>query len=401
MTKKRTSQNVIIVMCWLLYSMAYLGRYSYNANKELIIANYNLTEDAIAGLVESAFFLAYGIGQIINGIFCSRYNKKWIFPIVLTLSSVVNLAVYFGVPFYTIKYLWFINGLLQSCLWSSIISVISKTVDDKHMKWALILMSTTTCVGTVAAYSSSSLFVYLDNYKLSFLFGAVVMTLLGLIWFKIYSPELEIYKPKEEVENSKNSAKSKSGSLIILMILLGFFAVLHNFIKDGLTTWMPTILKNSYNLRDEGSILLTIVLPLLGIFGAIIVIKINQYIKNFTLLISLLFAVSAIGMGSIVYFANIPITIFVICFAVVVCMMHGINNITNSLAPLKLRDKVDSGKMAGIINGCCYAGSTLSSYGMGKIADLGNWQLVLDILFYMSVFSLVVGLLCAPLTRKK
>ena len=398
MTNKRVSQNVIIVMCWLVYSLAYLGRYSYNANITLIIEDYGVS-NAQAGLVATAFYFAYGVGQIINGIFCSRYNKKWIFPVALSLSSAINLAVFFGAPFFTIKYLWFINGLLQSCLWSSIISVLSKTMDDKHMKWALVPMSTTTCVGTVATYSASSLFVHFNNYRLSFLFGAIVMTLLGLVWFLIYSPELEVYQPKEEIK-TKNSNNAKFSGVMTLTVLLCFFAITHNFLKDGLTTWVPEILKKRYGLDDSLSVLSTNVLPILGIVCAILVIKINQYIKNFVLLISLLFAVGTIGTGSLAYFTNMNATVAIICFGMVVCMMHGINNITNSLAPLKLRDKVDSGKMAGIINGCCYAGSTLSTYGMGKIADIGGWQLVLDILFYMSLFSLVVGLLCAPLTRK-
>lgn len=400
MTKKKTSQNVIIIMCWLLYSLAYLGRFSYNANITLIMEDYGVNR-AQAGLVATFFFFAYGIGQVINGILSSKYNKKWIFPIALTLSSAINIAVFFGTPFFTIKYLWFINGLLQSCLWSGVISVISKTVDNKHMKWALVLMSTTTCVGTIATYSASSLFVSLNHYRLSFLFGAAVMTALGIIWFNIYGTELEVYQPEAKPQSSQTVQKGRAGGVMTLMILLGFFAVLHNIVKDGLTTWMPDILKQRYALKDSISILSTIILPILGIVGAIMVIKINQYIKNFVLLISLLFAVGAIGTGCIAYFVKMPVILAVFCFGAVVCMMHGINNITNSLAPLKMRDRIDSGKMAGIINGCCYAGSTISSYGMGKIADLGGWQLVLNILFILCIFAVVVGLLSSPLTKEE
>ena len=69
--RKKVSQNVIIVMCWLVYSFAYLGRYSYNANITLIIDDYGVTK-AQAGLVATFFFFAYGIGQIFNGILSNR-----------------------------------------------------------------------------------------------------------------------------------------------------------------------------------------------------------------------------------------------------------------------------------------------------------------------------------------
>ena len=91
MTKKKTSQNLIIIMCWLVYSLAYLGRFSYNANITLIIEDYGVNK-AQAGLVATFFFFAYGIGQVINGILSSKYNKKLIFPIALTISSLINLA---------------------------------------------------------------------------------------------------------------------------------------------------------------------------------------------------------------------------------------------------------------------------------------------------------------------
>ena len=84
-------------MCFLVYSIAYFGRYSYNANITLIIDDYGVTK-AQAGLVATFFFFAYGVGQVINGILSSRYNKRILFPTVLLVSSAINLALYFGAP---------------------------------------------------------------------------------------------------------------------------------------------------------------------------------------------------------------------------------------------------------------------------------------------------------------
>ena len=56
--------------------------------------------------------------------------------------------------------------------------------------------------------------------------------------------------------------------------------------------------------------------------------------------------------------------------------MHAINNVVTIMTPLFLRDSVDSGKMAGILNGCCYVGSTLSTVSLGRIADASGWNAV-------------------------
>ena len=398
-TKKKTSQIVIIIMCWLIYSLSYLGRYSYNSNITHIIDNYGVTK-AQAGLVATCFFFAYGVGQIVNGIFSSRYNKKWLFPIVLLIASALNLAVFFGAPFFTFKYMWLVNGFVQSCLWSGTISIISKTVDDKHMKTALLFMSTTSCVGTVAAYSFSSLFSFLNNYRLSFLFGAVVMTALGVAWFLIYSPELEINGIAEKTEKDKVEGKSNK-DFVTVLIILGFFAAMHNILKDGLTTWAPDILKSRYGISDSLSILLTVILPLLGVFGAFFSIWLNKYVKNFVMLASAHFAIGAAAMAFVTVFHSMNAMLAVIFFGTVVCMMHGINNVVVSLAPLKLRGSIDSGKMAGIMNGCAYVGSTISSYGLGKVADIGGWQMVLELLLAIIIPMVVIGVLYAILTSRK
>ena len=47
------------------------------------------------------------------------------------------------------------------------------------------------------------------------------------------------------------------------------------------------------------------------------------------------------------------------------------------MIPLKMRDQVDSGRTAGLLNGFCYLGSTLSTYGLGYVAENSGWQAVL------------------------
>ena len=39
------------------------------------------------------------------------------------------------------------------------------------------------------------------------------------------------------------------------------------------------------------------------------------------------------------------------------------------MLPLYYKDKANAELLAGVLNGCCYVGSTLSSYGLGLIAD--------------------------------
>ena len=53
---------------------------------------FNLTYSQ-TGLVTTFFFFAYGIGQVVNGILCKKYNIKYVIFISLLSSSILNLLL--------------------------------------------------------------------------------------------------------------------------------------------------------------------------------------------------------------------------------------------------------------------------------------------------------------------
>ena len=63
-------------------------------------------------------------------------------------------------------------------------------------------------------------------------------------------------------------------------------------------------------------------------------------------------------------------------------MASSLNSLITSIFPIFMREKVNSGLFAGVLNGFCYVGSTISSYGLGLIADNFGW---------ISVFWILIG----------
>ena len=79
MRQKRNQSNFLILLGWLLYTTSYLGKLNYSANITQIIDFYGVTK-AEAGVAPTFFFFAYGIGQVVNGLLCKKYDiKKVIF----------------------------------------------------------------------------------------------------------------------------------------------------------------------------------------------------------------------------------------------------------------------------------------------------------------------------------
>ena len=69
----KSGSGFLIFLAWLCYSTSYLGKVNYSANITQIIDFYGVSKSE-AGLVPTFFFFAYGVGQIVNGLFCKKYN---------------------------------------------------------------------------------------------------------------------------------------------------------------------------------------------------------------------------------------------------------------------------------------------------------------------------------------
>ena len=393
-SKKLNKTTLLIALCWLVYTCSYLGKLGYNANIIQIESVFNVSHST-AGIVSTFFFFAYGIGQVVNGIFCKKYNLKIMVFIALIISGLMNLIVGFCNNFTLIKYCWLINGGVLAILYPSLVRALSENLDKKDLAKAVIAMGTTVATGTFLVYALSALFVAISSYVITFVLAGILLPLIAIIWFVSY-PKLiqEKVEVSQEIEQeNKVKQPSKIGVLWISIIVLALFAIVDNFVKDGLTTWVPMILKETYYLPDYVSILLTIVLPILAIFGTSVAVFINKKVKDFVMLSTLLLLGSALFIGLVI--VCLPTGLFavtVISFGIVSCLMAGVNNVITSMAPLYWKDKVNAGLLAGVLNGFCYLGSTLSAYGLGAVADAGGWNVVFWLLFAILVVAVIIGL---------
>lgn len=397
-------QMLLIVACWLVYTASYLGKYCYSCNLNGIMGNYGVSH-ADAGLVSTMFFFAYGAGQIINGILCRKYNARFIITFSLLVSAGINMAVFFLPPFFSFKYLWLLNGFSLSFLWAVLSTVLSRCLSDENLKKAVVIMSTSTPVGTFIAYLLGALFTKVNFFNLSFLTGSIALFAIGVMWFfsygkltsgKTYGKSGEVSDKNKEtaatdvLHTDENYSAEKRNAMVTL-VFLGVFAVINNLVKDGLSTWMPSVLKEKYEISESGSIALSLALPFLSVFGAFVATKVNDKVKNFVFTSVIFFAVSALLMPIIIWgdFGGFILPLCV--FALIALLMTAVNSVVTTMAPMYMRNFFFSGTLAGILNGCCYLGSTISSYGLGKIADELGWNSVFIIIFVFCILAIILG----------
>ena len=275
--------TLLIVLCWIVYTCSYLGKLGYNANITQIEEVYSISHST-AGMVSTFFFFAYGIGQIFNGIFSRKYNIRLVVFGSLFVSGLMNILVAISENFSLVKYFWLINGAALSVLWPSLIRLLSETLDEKEIGRAVIVMGTTVATGTFFVYGLSALFVAIASWFVMFFTAGILLPLIAVIWLFAY-PKLVKAQEEQSDEMVQNTIlKNKQNNIFwVSVCILALFAVVDNLVKDGLTTWVPMILKEIYVLPDYISILLTMILPILAIFGTSVAVMLNKKIKDFVI----------------------------------------------------------------------------------------------------------------------
>ncbi len=395
---KKRQAYFLIFLGWLVYTMSYLGKVNYSANITQIIDFYGVTK-AQAGSVSTFFFFAYGIGQVVNGVLCKKYNIKWMIFISLIVSASINFAVAVSDNFNMIKWLWMINGFVLSILWPTIIRLLSETLPQEALGTSSVVMGTTVAIGTLLIYGLSALYVAFDKFKFAFYTASFVVLFVAFVWLIVYKKAVTRAKDGEKANEKinlssyekKDTSKAERKLILASICVLCFCAIGVNLTKDGLTTWVPAILKEEFSVNDSLSILLTLFLPVLAIFGNAFALNIHKKIPDYVNHCVATFAVIAVILGIIIGSLMLKIVVFMLLGLITVNFLaSSLNSLITGIFPLFMRGKVNSGLFAGVLNGFCYVGSALSSYGLGAIADNYGWVAVFYTLGSFCILTFIV-----------
>ena len=384
--KEERSAKVLIFLCWLAYAAAYVGRLNLNAYIEPIRTELGATKTEL-GLVSSFFFFSYGAGQLIHGILSKRYNTRYSVLVALLGSAAVNISMAFCTSAAVMRWVWLFNGVFQSILWSSVIKTLSETLPQAMLGRAIVAMSTPPMFGTFLVYGAAALLSSLGvSFRWMFLVPAALLIVIGIIWFAglgivartPFACEEEATPLPFEAQSKKTSAFLLSGFLLLLA------AISNGFIKDGVTTWTPSILKETYGMRESLSIFVTVCLPLLAMFGSLVSTYLYKRLRDYSSLNGLLFSAETVVLLLVLFAARAagaktggilasPVLLLIL-FAFSSMLMSAANNTITSIVPMYLRARMHSGLLAGVLDTFCYVGSTLSIALLGYLADHASWN---------------------------
>lgn len=384
----------------LLFSAAYLVSYLTRINFGAIISEMELQTGMSRSLLSSAVtgaFITYGGGQLISGYLGDRIQPKRLLLIGLLLTASMNLLIPFcGAP-WLMTAVWCVNGFAQSLMWPPMVRLMVTLLSGEDYKKACFVVTCAASVGTVFIYLISPLIIIASGWQMVFVASATTAIVMAVFWQK-YCVDV----PLEIKEKSAASDSGRAGGLFSpLLIALLCAITLCGILRDGVTTWMPSYISETYNMSNMLSILSGMVMPIFGIIcSRLAMVVYRRMPTNPVLCAAIFFGIGGGAALGINLFSGSSAAASVGLTAVLTGCMHGVNLMLISMLPPFFQKHGNISFISGLLNSFVYIGSAISTYGIALISERNGWGMTVFLWMLIAVAGTLICTGCLPAWRK-
>lgn len=386
----------IYVLIWGAYAVNYICRKNFSVCLSDMILDGVLT-DLAAGRMMTAFFAVYGVGQLVNGFLGDRLDPKWMIAFGLSGAGLMNLLIPLCQSPLPLTILWCLNGAFCSMLWGPVIRCMGDYLTDRHRLQYAAWLSATIPVGQNLCYLLSAAVLKAASWRLVYPVCGITNLLYALIWLgalrcaRGYLKEAQTIISEERakddslVTNSSGAAPKTGGSSMSLKalllscgIFLGILAMLANgMLKDGVTDWTPTLLKNTFGMGSATVSLIMTLLPILSLIGVWLGDRLLKRLKNEFAASAVLFAISLLSMVLLVFFVSTNVILTTSLVALSAGAMLGVNNLLLTFIPLHYAPHGRASLATGLLNSFGYVATALSGLVVGALQSADGWGRIL------------------------
>jgi len=385
----RKEINKLTYLLMLAYMISYITRINYGAVISEIESATSISRSVLS-LAVTGSFITYGAGQIVSGVLGDMISPKKLVSTGFALTSLMNfLIAVFQKPYLMIA-VWCINGFAQSLMWPPIVKIMTSTLSEAEYNKASVKVLWGSSFGTIAIYLISPLAVAYFNWKAEFVFSGLCGLVMLLIWNK-YIKDIEPIK-KERLSN--NTADQSQNVLFTPLLLISMLAMaLLGMIRDGVTTWMPSYILETYDMSSIISILTGVVLPVFAILGVQVAQKLyNKVLTNPVLCAGVIFGIGTVFAIGVSLCSGYSMLFSVLLISLLSACMHGANLMLVVMVPVAFKESGKVSTASGAINLCTYIGSALSTYFMAILSEKSGWGNTVLMLVFVAGAGMLICL---------
>ncbi len=407
----------------LMYTSYYLCRYNFAYANKSIADEFSFSKGDISTIL-SCQFVAYGCGQIINGLLTDRIGGKR--AMLIGATGTVSMSLLFGAAsfwgqLWLFALLWGINGYAQSFGAPGFIKINSAWFSEKERGTFAGIFGCMINLGRgVANWLLPALlagFVFLgmwhvppQHWRWLFWIPSGIATLVAIVLALVVkdTPEECGYQNlfPGEADHADHEVRTEIWTVfrhIVTNPIVWIMAVAYattGAVRQGIDQWFPRLFQDVHHLDPRGWKFqsLGLAIPIAASAGSLL----SGWISD------RFFHARRAPVAAIIYFLQVAITFLAAqvtsvnwTLIMVVLIAFTVNSTHSLLGPAAAMD-IGGRKMAafasGVIDAFQYFGAALAIKGLGWVLDHYGW----DYYFYYQVpFGILGGILMWSIAHRK
>ena len=399
-TKKEINRMALLFA--VTYMVSYITRTNYGAVVEAMAETTEYTKDLLS-MALTGSFITYGTGQIISGLLGDRFSPKKLVSYGFIVTIIMNLLIPFCANPYQMLAVWCVNGFAQAFMWPPLAKLMSAFLSEENYRLVSVKVSWGSSVGTIIVYLTSSIIVSFTSWRMMFIFSAACGAIILFIWNK-FSYELDPSEQINPVKTEEKAPKKKmSGSLLFAPVMIGAMVgiIFQGMLRDGVTTWMPSYINDTYKLGSSIAILTGVVLPIFSIITFRLAGWMYKKITNPLLCAGVIFGFGTVAALALYLLSDFNPIFSVLFSAMLTGSMHGVNLILICMIPPYFSKYGNVSTVSGVLNSCTYIGSAISTYGIALLSEKKGWSFTLLMWLAIAAAGTLVCLVCVRAWKKK
>ena len=399
---KLTNQKEIkklTVLFMFTYMISYITRTNFGAIISEMVQATTFSKSMLSMSITGSF-ITYGTGQIISGVLGDKFSPKKLVSIGFVITVLMNLLIPFCMTPYQMLAVWCINGFAQSFMWPPIVKLMTTFFSDEDYSKATVTVSWGSSFGTIAVYLMAPILIFLSGWRAVFIFAAICGMIIIFVWNRNCPSGVAAKAAGAKVVQATGETVGRKNVLFTPhMICIMFAIVLQGMLRDGVTTWMPSYISETYNLSSIISILTGVVLPIFSIVCFRVTSELYQRkFKNPMICAGVIFGVGMLSALALLLFTGRSAACSVLFSALLTGCMHGVNLMLVCMLPAFFQKYGNVSTVSGVLNSCTYVGSAISTYGIAVISEAFSWKFTL---FIWVMIAMLGTISCFIASRKQ
>ncbi len=388
----------VFIGCWTMYATYYLCRANISvAVPELkkFLGGGQVTPEAdmMVGWIMTGLFLAYGFGQLVNGLLGDRFGPRRVATVGMAVSALMNLAFGLAGSFPVFLGIWIVNGFFQATGAPSRIKIMANWFSPKTRGRIMGLLGTDYVVGNAVSWLLSGWLVVQFGWRYVFVVPAFILAASAIHFYlrvrnapeEVGLPTIEQYEGVGRQQAAASEERSDEfvgmGYVLKMALLnpkvwivgLAYFGV--DLFRYGFLAWSFDYLV-SQGAPVGKAVMKVLMLPVIGAVGIILSGWMTDRLggRRAPVISVMLFAAAALAA----LFRWLPPTgNFLVPFAILGAIgffLYGPHLLMGATIAMDLGSRKASATASGVIDWLGYMGAAVAGVGTSWAKSMWGWN---------------------------